>query len=253
MALADIAAAIITKDAAPTLVKTLDSLRELPEVVVYDNGSTDETIEIARRYENVTVHEGPFFGFGKTFNHAMDLATRDWVLVIDADEIVTPELLASMDAADLSDPECGYVVHRHNYFLGKYVPWGGLGRDYLIRVCHRKVFRHSEDNVHPRIRGREGSRTKQLRGPLIHHSVCDLGEYVARMNSYTELRRRSAKRSKPMPVILFHVAWAFVRSYFWQLGILAGWRGLVIAFVEVDQCFWKYIKVYADHHAPQVD
>jgi glycosyltransferase involved in cell wall biosynthesis len=248
MALTDIAATIITKDAESTLAKTLESLRDLPEVVVYDNGSTDGTVALAREFENVTVHEGPFFGFGKTFNHAMDLATRDWVLVIDADEVVTPELMASMAKADLSDPDRGYVVHRHNYFLGKYVRWGGFGNDFLIRLCHRKEFRHTEEDVHPRIYGREGSRTERIDGPLLHDSVRDLTEYVGRVNSYTELRRRGATRSKPVPVIVLRAMVAFFRSYFLQLGILAGWRGVIISFVWTEQTFWKYMKVYADHH-----
>ena len=248
MALDDIAATIITKNAEQTLGKTLESLRELPEVVVYDNGSTDGTVALAQRFENVTVHEGPFFGFGKTFNHAMDLATRDWVLVIDADEVVTPDLMASMARADLADPDCGYVVHRHNFFLGQYVRWGGLGNDFLIRLCHRKVFRHSEEDVHPRIYGREGSRTERITGALNHDSVRDLTEYVARVNSYTELRRRSATGTKPVPVILLRALAAFVRSYFLQLGFLAGWRGVIISFVWVEQTFWKYMKPYADRH-----
>ena len=97
MSVRDIYPVLITRDAAATIERTLESLAGFPEVVVYDNGSTDATIERCRRFANVRVETGDFFGYGKTKNHAVSLARGDWVLSIDADEYVGETLLAELE------------------------------------------------------------------------------------------------------------------------------------------------------------
>ena len=91
---------IITRNAAATLAETLESASGFDEVVVYDNGSDDATMEIAKAYENVSLHQGEFLGFGPTKNHAVSLARNDWVLSLDADEEISPQLK--------SFPSCSY-------------------------------------------------------------------------------------------------------------------------------------------------
>jgi glycosyltransferase involved in cell wall biosynthesis len=246
MPVADIAAAIITRNAGPTLAAALDSLRSLPEVVIYDNGSTDDTLEVAGRYENVRLFTGEFMGFGKTFNHAADLATRDWVFTIDADEAISDALLRSIDAADLSDPQLAYEVLRDTYRMGRHVKHAGWARDWLLRLYNRQVFRHSEDDVHPRIYVPEGARVQRLDGPLIHNAVQELSQFLDKTNHYTELRRISTNKTFPPLVIFLRAFWAFLKAYFFQGGFLDGWRGLVIAVSNFNGTFFKYMKIYAD-------
>lgn len=246
MPLQDIAAAIITKNAGRTLAATLDSLRPLPEVVVYDNGSTDATLEIARQYPNVRLSTGEFFGFGKTFNHAADLATRDWVFTIDADETISNELMQEIDSVDLGDPQLAYEVLRDNYLMGKHVRHAGWARDWLLRLYNRRVFRHSEDDVHPRIYVPAGARVRRLRGSLAHDAVQELSQFLDKTNHYTELRRTSMSRTYPPVVIFLRATWAFIKAYFIQGGFLDGWRGLVIAVSNFNGTFFKYMKIYAD-------
>ena len=202
MPLQDIAAAIITKNAEVTFEATLESLREFSEVVVYDNGSTDRTLEIAAQYPNVRLVTGDFFGFGKTFNHVADLCERDWVFTIDADEMIGEELMRSLDRADLSDSRLGYEVLRDNYLMGKHVRHATWGGDWLLRLYNRKVFRHSEDAVHPRIYVPSGCRTERLKGSLAHNAVQELSQFLDKTNYYSEIRRNSNSKTHA-PAIIF--------------------------------------------------
>ncbi|MDH3820428.1 MAG: glycosyltransferase family 2 protein, partial [Gammaproteobacteria bacterium] len=125
-----ISVVIITRDAATTLADTLESTRGFAEVVVYDNGSNDATIEIARSYENVSLHQGDFMGFGPTKNHAVSLAKNDWVLSLDADEEVSPELCQFLEHWKPGSDDCVGVIRRDNYMMGKLVDKGGWGADW---------------------------------------------------------------------------------------------------------------------------
>jgi glycosyltransferase involved in cell wall biosynthesis len=144
MSTRDIYPVLITRDAAATIERTLESLAGFPEVVVYDNGSTDATIERCRRFANVRVETGDFFGYGKTKNHVVSLARGDWVLSIDADEYVGEALLAELENLRLDDPSVAYEVERHNLFLGKDIRRAGLGGNWLVRLFNRRRCRFSD-------------------------------------------------------------------------------------------------------------
>jgi glycosyltransferase involved in cell wall biosynthesis len=239
-------AVLIVRDAEATLAECLASLAFCAEVVVYDNGSTDRTAEIARRFANVRLHSGEFTGFGPTKNRAAALATYDWILSIDADEAVTPELGGSLRAADLSDPAVVYSVWRHNYLLGRRVRHSGWGRDWLPRVYHRTRARLTDAAVHENLTFDPGVRVVPLAGPLRHAAVRDLGELLVKVNRYSELRRRTRPVVMPAPMILLRAIWAFFRTLVLQAGFLDGWRGLVIAWSNANGVFFKYMKPYAD-------
>ncbi len=245
MPLADIAAVIITRDAEATLAETLASLRRLPEVVVYDNGSTDATEDIARAHDNVRWFTGDFLGFGPTKNHAAGLAERDWVLSIDADEAASEALIDELDALDLSRPERLYEVDRHNYFMGRRVRHAGWGDDWLPRFYHRAHHAYNDASVHERIEPRVGSTVVRLRSPLDHRAVERLGSFLQKADRYSEIRAAGARSAKPPALIFLRAAWAFLRTYFLRLGFLDGWRGLVIAWGNADGVFYKYMKATA--------
>lgn len=247
MSLRDIHPVLITRNAAATIDRALASLREFPAVVVYDNGSTDDTIERCHRYPNVRVETGEFFGFGPTYNHAAGLAGGDWVLSVHADEELSAELVRSMDALVLDDPMTAFTVDRRNLFLGRDVRRGGWGRDHPPRLYHRVNFRFNDAPVHENLMLPEGSRLTRLRGELWHDAVTDVDEFLRRISYYSELRRKRAGRVHPAPVILLRAWWAFFRSYILQLGILAGWRGMVIAWSNATGTFFRHMKRHADH------
>ncbi|CAN5273499.1 hypothetical protein BH24PSE2_BH24PSE2_05630 [soil metagenome] len=249
MALGQISAVMITRDAAATLADSLASLRGFPEVVVFDNGSTDETVAIAHRFDNVKLERGEFNGFGVTKNHAVSLAAHDWVFVLDSDERPNAELLRSMDRADLKDLSAVYYVDRHNYFMGRHVRHAGWGRDWLARLYHRDRHRHTDALVHEKVLPGADSREARLEGALEHLAVRELGQFLVKVNRYSELNRLGAKRVHAPAVIFLRAAWAFFRTYLLRKGFLEGWRGLVIAWSDADGVFFKYMKPYADREA----
>ena len=135
----NISVVIITKNAAETLKATLDSLTGFKEVVVFDNGSTDNTIDIVQSYENVSFFQGEFIGFGPTKNIASNLARNDWIFSIDADESMSNKLYLHLSEIDLESKLIG-EIRRDNYFMGKEMRVSGWGRDKLIRLFNRTEF-----------------------------------------------------------------------------------------------------------------
>ena len=242
----DIYPVLITRDPAAPIERTLESLAKFPEVVVYDNGSTDETIERCRRFANVRVETGEFFGYGKTKNHAVSLARGDWVLSIDADEYVGEALLAELDSLALDDSSVAYEVERHNLFLGKDVRRAGLGANWLVRLFNRRRCRFTDVLVHEKVIVPADCRTVRLRGALWHQACTDLNQILEKISRYSELNRRDGAPTVSVLNICVRSAWAFFKSYVLRLGFLEGWRGIAIANGDALGTFFKHIKRYAD-------
>jgi len=246
MSLEYISVVIIARDAAETIGETLESVRAFGQVIVYDNGSTDGTQDVARRFENVRLVEGPFKGFGPTKNLAAGLADHDWIFSLDADEAVSEQLLVSIRGAELSDARVAFEICRLNYFMGLPVERGGWERDWLVRLYHRGSHQLSEAMVHENVDVHPDSRVIRLQGVIEHQAVREIGQFLQKIDLYTELRRESSTRTYPTGVIMVRAMWAFFRSYVIKLGFLAGWRGLVIAVSNFNGVFYKYMKIYAD-------
>lgn len=243
-----ISVVIITRNAAVTLADTLESTLGFAEVVVYDNGSDDATLQIARSYENVALHQGDFMGFGPTKNHAVSLASNDWVLSLDADEDVSPKLRDFLQQwTPESDNHVG-VVRRDNYLMGKLVDKGGWGADWLVRLFNRNVHRFNDNAVHESVVTSATSVKERIPFPIKHNAVQHLGQFLAKIDTYSEIRRQTRDKTLHPFLIALRSFFAFFRSYILKGGILAGWRGLVIAWNASNGVFFKYMKVYADRN-----
>jgi glycosyltransferase involved in cell wall biosynthesis len=237
---------LIVRDAAPTIEQALTSLREFPEVIVYDNGSTDATVEICSRFPNAKVVIGEFFGFGRTKNHAVSLAAGDWVLSIDADEYLSEELLENLRGLDLRDPAVAYAVERHNLFMGKEVTRAGWGNNWLVRLFNRRTCQFTDVLVHEKVAVPAGCRTERLEGPLWHQAVTDLDGFLQKISRYSELNRRDGGRSRSLLNIVLRTHWSFFKSYVLKRGFLEGWRGIAIATSDAMGTFFKHMKRYGD-------
>lgn len=252
MALEHISAVIITRDAAETLPETLESLADFAEVVVYDNGSRDETRDIARRYDNTRVIEGTFDGFGPTRNRAAKHASHDWIFSIDADERPDEELLSAIAGAPLDDPDRVFTVRRDNRFLGRSIRHAGWGNEWKRRIYHRRRTAWRNEAVHERLESAPGQKVTPLDGRLIHEAVTDLGQFLDKTRRYSALRADELPVRHPA-LILLSAWWAFLRTYFLRLALLEGWRGLVIAWSNANGVFYKYMRAYARRHAARDD
>lgn len=246
MALTHITPVIIVRDGAATLAGTLDSLRQFDEVLVFDNGSTDGTRDLARAYANVRLEEGEFVGFGPTKNKAVSLARTDWILSLDSDEAPDAALLQALDQARLDDPNVAYAVNRHNFLMGRRVRHAGWGQDWLVRLYNRQRHRFNDAMVHELVELNRDSQARRLDGALEHQAVTQIGQFLVKIDRYSELRRQNASRVYPAWLVCLKTLWSFLHTYFVRLGFLDGWRGLLIAVCDANGTFFKYIKPYAD-------
>lgn len=243
--LSRISVVLIVRDAAATLAATLESVREFDEVLVYDNGSSDDTLAVARRFANAKVAKGEFTGFGSTRNAAASKARHDWIFSLDADEVVEDSLIASLSGLALDKPDLAYAVERRNYLLGKRVYYGGWGSQWLTRLYNRQTHRFTEVAVHEKVELQYGEQPVRLVGSLRHTAMRDAGDFLVKMHRYTMLKAGESSRTYPPAIILIKSLWAFVRSYFLRLGMLDGWRGLLISVSEANGVFYKYMVIYS--------
>jgi len=239
-----ISVTILTKNSAEYLCEVLTALRNFDEVLIYDNGSTDNSAEIARQFSNVKIHQGLFFGFGPTHNHASGLAKNDWILSVDADEVVSPQLASEILAAAL-DENCVYSFPRDNYFNGKWIKWCGWYPDRVVRLYNRNKTRFTDAHVHESI---IDAHMKQvyLQSALRHYSYRSISDFLAKMQSYSHLfasQYQGKKKSSPLKAVS-HAFFAFFKSYILKRGFLGGYEGFVISSYNAHTAFYKYLKLY---------
>ena len=146
----NVSAVMIVKNGARTICKTLESLREFDDVVVYDNGSTDGTLDIARDYPNIHLIEGNFDGFGTTKNRAASFAKHDWVLIIDSDEVVDEGLLEALQTKVL-DSHTIYIVNFLAYYKEIQIKYSGWNNQKIRRLYNKSVTRFNDNAVHENI------------------------------------------------------------------------------------------------------
>lgn len=241
---AGVSVVIITRNAASTLGRTLDAVQCFDDVVVYDNGSSDDTTRIASGYSNVSLHEGDFLGFGPTKRFAVSLAKHDWILSLDADEAPSRELIEAIAlwCPSAASNDLG-EIRRENWMMGRPVRYSGWGNDWLVRLFNRRCHNFNDAMVHESILLSETSRVQRLSGIIEHTAVTDLSQFLEKINRYSSLRAESGKlKHYPAAIVFLKAIFAFLRTYVLQHGWLDGWRGLVIAVSNANGVFWKYIK-----------
>ncbi|MDM7323065.1 MAG: glycosyltransferase family 2 protein [Gammaproteobacteria bacterium] len=234
---------LITLNEAERLTTTLEAIAWADEIVVVDAGSTDGTVEIARRFTTKVVITGDWPGFGPQKNRALDMATGEWVLSIDADERVTPELATEIRATLASPRFTVYAIPRLSSFLGRPLRHGGWWPDYVPRLFRRDAARFSEDVVHERLVFTTAM--GRLRNPLEHETVRDLDQLLEKLNRYShagaERLAQAGKRSTFRGAI-GHGLWAFIRTYLLKGGFLDGREGFIMAVATAENAYYKHLK-----------
>ena len=241
---AGLSVVLIVKDEAARLEACLASVAWADEIIVVDSGSTDGTLEIARRFTGKVV-SAEWTGFGALKNKALDLATRDWVLSLDADERVSPELQQEIRRAMQAGSHDGYEIPRLSYYCGRYMKHGGWWPDPVARLVRRGRGRFTEDPVHERlvVQGSLG----RLESPLIHDSYDDFDQVLDKLNRYSSIAAQSMlERGKRagLSTAVVHGAWSFIRTYFLQLGFLDGRQGFMLAVTNAEHSYYRYLKLW---------
>lgn len=239
-----ISVTILTKNSARTLKNSLNSLRSFPEIIILDSGSTDNTLNIAEEFSNTKIFRSHFSGFGPLHNQACDLASYDWILSIDSDEQLSPELIKEIHALQL-DPASIYSIERHNFFNDKRIKWcGGWHPDRVVRLFHRKQTRFTSDQVHEKVK-RENLSEIFLKAPMIHTPYLEIADFLEKMQHYTTLFAEQSKEKKKISIFhaLVHGWYAFIKSYLFKRGFLGGKEGLIISMYNAHTTFYKYLKL----------
>lgn len=238
---------LITKNEAHNLPECLASVAGLArEIVVVDSGSTDGTVEVARAAGATIIQTTTWPGFGPQKNIALDAASSDWVLSLDADERLTEALREQIRSVVETGDFNGYEMPRLSYFCGKPVRHCGWYPDYIVRLVRRGKARFSDKLVHESLiaQGPIG----RLAEPLLHYSYRSLEDVERKIESYSEAGAKQmharGKHASHMQALV-HGGWAFLRTYLFQLGLLDGATGYRIACMNMRASYLKYAKLLA--------
>lgn len=236
---------LITKNEAANIRACLESVAWADEIIVVDSGSSDATVAIAREFTpRVYVHDWP--GFGAQKNRALDYATHEWVFSIDADERVTPELRAAIEAVLRKEGgTCsGYRVSRLSSYCGRFMRHSGWYPDRIVRLFRRSAARFSDDLVHERllIEGETG----QLGGELLHYPFDDLEAVLHKVNHYSSAgaaMQQQRGRSASLGGAVLRGLWSFLRTYVLRGGFLDGREGFMLAVSNAEGTYYRYLKL----------
>jgi glycosyltransferase involved in cell wall biosynthesis len=235
---------LITKNEAANIRACLESVAWADEIVVVDSASSDDTVAIAKELgARVYIHDWPGFGIQK--NRALGYATKDWVLSLDADERVTPELCAEIEAVLRKEPTADtYLVPRLSNYCGRFMRHSGWYPDLLHRLFKRGKACFSDDLVHERliVEGEAG----RLQGLLLHYAFDDMEEVLHKVNQYSTagaamMQRRGRKASLTGAVL--RGIWSFIRTYVLRGGFLDGREGFMLAVSNAEGTYYRYLKL----------
>jgi glycosyltransferase involved in cell wall biosynthesis len=238
-----ISVTILTKNSARHLPRVLNALRSFDDVVVLDTGSSDHTLAIARSCANTRVFSTEFKGFGPLHNEAAGLARHDWILSLDSDEVITPELIQEIAGIGL-DVSCVYSVSLHNFFNDKWIRCCGWYPDEHVRLYNRKRTRFTDAQVHEEII-LDGLHTVALHSSVEHYSYTCIDDFLTKTQRYSDLfaQQHQGKTRSSTAKALLHGLGAFLRNYLVKRGVFAGREGLLISVTGGFCGFYKYMKL----------
>ena len=234
---------LIALNEAARLRATLEAVTWADEIVVLDAGSTDATLAIAREFTDKVFVDADWQGFGVQKNRALALASGEWVLSLDADEVVSPELAAEIQTILQNPVAEAYAIPRLSSFLGREMRHSGWWPDYVPRLFRRGAARFSDDVVHERLlfAGQPG----KLSAPLEHESIHSVEQMLHKMNQYTtagaQRMQRSGRRSG-LGGAIGRGLWAFMRIYLLKRGFMDGAEGFIMAVSSAESANYKHLK-----------
>ena len=242
---------MIAMNEEANLPRTLESVRWADEIIVVDSGSKDRTLEIAQSFGAKTSYHA-FGGHGEQKNVALDLCACDWILLLDADEVLTPALQDEIRQVLNGESRYGaYWIPRLNLIFGRWMRHGGFYPDRKLRLFRRGSARLSEGvgpHSTPQFEGPKG----RLKHDMLHYAYPDLNIYLEHMNRYSseiaQLLHKKGRVSKSIYAFLWNAvanpAATFVYNYFFRLGFLDGREGLLLHLNHSVYIHWKFIKAW---------
>jgi glycosyltransferase involved in cell wall biosynthesis len=255
--MATLSVVLATYNEEKNLASCLDSIKGLAdEIVVIDGSSTDKTVEVAKKYEAkvIVTSNKPLFHINKQM--AIDSATKDWILQLDADERLAPELAKEINETikQWDNETMGYWIPRKNWFLGRFLTKGGQYPDYTLRLYRRGKGRLPCKSVHEQtvVEGEVG----YLKNPLIHMADTSFRRYLMRWDRYTDLMARELREASSQKIavarfcealnhIFIKPAYWFILTYIRHKGFMDSWQGFVFSLfssLRFPAAYIKYLK-----------
>jgi len=242
----EVSALVIAHNEEKNIARCLNSLSWADEIVLVDAGSQDGTVRVAKEYTQ-RIYSHPWEGFVAQRNWALEQAQHQWVLFLDADEVISPRLREEIEAlkAQGVGEHRGFEIPRKSFYLGDWVNYCGWYPNYQLRLFDRNRGRWIGGMVHERVEveGRVG----RLKGEILHYPYPDLSSHLQRIDDYSTLKAEDlylqGKRSHPWD-LLFRPFFKFLKMFFLRLGFLEGVRGLVISCLGAHYSFLSYAKLF---------
>jgi len=238
-----ISVTIITKNESKNIRQCLESVVWADEIIIFDSGSEDDTVAICREFTDQVFIDEDWQGFGIQKNRALEKATGDWVLSLDADEMITDDLAAEIRKVIMGDPAI-YEIPRLSTFCGKEIRHSGWWPDYVARLFPRGQARFSDDKVHEKLIFNNAP--DKLQNHLIHNTAPDLHQVIEKMNRYSSIsaeKKHGEKRSAGLFTAITHGVWTFLWSYFGRAGFLDGCEGFILAVSKAENSYYRYLKL----------
>lgn len=235
---------VIVKNEESTIRECLASVAWADEIIVLDSGSTDQTVAICKEYTE-HVYETDWPGFGPQKNRALEYASNEWVLSIDADERISYDLQTEIKRViQMPKRYDAYSMPRRSNYCGRYMKHSGWWPDHVVRLFRRGKAEFSDDLVHERIivQGKVG----KLKEPIIHESLLTLEQILDTMNSYSTAGAKMMAEEQQQASLckaICHGTWTFIRTYFLRAGFLDGKEGFMLAISNAEGTYYRYLKL----------
>ncbi len=229
------------------MAAVLESVVFADEILIVDSYSTDNTLELAKPFKpRIVQREFDYHAAQK--NWAIPQATHEWILLVDADERVTPQLQKEIIAILENPPEAsvaGYWIKRINHFMGERIHYSGWRNDKVIRLFRKSVCRYNDKYVHEEIT--TNGDVLFLKEKLLHYTYTSLDSFMQKLNRYATLQAKDydKKTGKLTPYhFVLKPIWGFAKHYFIQSGFKDGVPGLVIGYIQGYTVFMRYVKLW---------
>ena len=235
---------VITKNESQHIDRCLKSVSWADEIIIFDSGSTDNTVEICKKY-TTHVYETDWPGFGHQKQRALDKTTGDWVLSIDADEKVSEKLRTEIQLAMQQSDIYGFEIPRLSSYCGKQIKHGGWWPDYVLRLFQKKHGKFSNSLVHERVI--VNAKITRMVNPLLHESYVSLEEVLSKTNSYSTLGAKmlfEKGEDSSFSKAILRAIWTFFRTYIIKTSFLDGEQGFMLAISNAEGTYYKYAKLH---------